>query len=49
MDPRTREQQAQDWDDAIPDEEDGPGDAYEPTYRDGTTKNECWGEEPRGD
>ena len=35
------DQKAQDYADAIPDET-GEGEDYEPTYRDGSLKNECW-------
>ena len=35
----------EDWQDAIPDEEEGLPEPYEETYRDGSAKHECWGEE----
>ena len=37
-----RNQREKEWSDVIPDEEEERPDAYEDTYRDGTTKNECW-------
>ena len=45
IDPKT-EQKAAKLTDDIPDpEEDDRPDPYEETYRDGSTKNECWSEE----
>ncbi len=41
MDPKDK---AQEWADEIPDEEEESAE-YEPTYRDGSAKNECWAEE----
>ena len=39
-----REKREQDWNDVIPDDEnDQPEDRGE-TYRDGSAKNECWGD-----
>ena len=39
MDPKKEREYA----DEIPDdEEEREDEAYEPTYRDGSTKNECW-------
>ncbi len=43
-DPKT-EQKATEWTDDIPDPEDERPEPYEETYRDGSTKNECWSEE----
>ncbi len=40
MDPKKEEQ----WADEIPDDEQERPDEYEQTYRDGSTKNECWAE-----
>ena len=40
--PDGQERKARDWADAIPDEDEPASDAYEPTYRDGSLKNECW-------
>ena len=40
MDPKDKEQE---WTDEIPDEEEQETE-YEPTYRDGSAKNECWAE-----
>ena len=42
-----RPQAEQDWSDHIPDpeEDDDAASPYEPTYRDGALKNECWREE----
>lgn len=37
------DRRAREWADQIPDEEEAP--SYEPTYRDGTLKNECWNQE----
>lgn len=37
----TPEEKAIDYSDSIPDDEDDTPD-YEPTYRDGSPKNECW-------
>ena len=39
--PDQREELARDYADAIPDDSDQNND-YEPTYRDGSLKNECW-------
>ena len=39
--PDKREELARDYADAIPDDSDQDND-YEPTYRDGSLKNECW-------
>ena len=46
MPPKTQdstpeEQKAHDWADAIPDDAE-QSDDYEPTYCDGSLKNECW-------
>ena len=46
MPPKTQEtfpeeQKARDYADAIPDDAE-QSDDYEPTYRDGSLKNECW-------
>ena len=38
MDPKKE----QDYADEIPDDEETP-EPYEPTYRDGSAQNECWG------
>ena len=35
----------QEWNDEIPDDEEERPEPYEETYRDGSTKNECWAEE----
>ena len=43
MDPKEKELE---WTDDIPDEEEDPEPGYEPTYRDGSAKNECWAGEP---
>ena len=32
----------QEWADRIEDDDEDSRDAYEPTYRDGSTQNECW-------
>ena len=39
--PDKREELARDYADAIPDDSNQDND-YEPTYRDGSLKNECW-------
>ena len=39
--PDKRDEKARDYADAIPDDRDQDND-YEPTYRDGSLKNECW-------
>ena len=39
--PDKREELARDYADAIPENSDQDND-YEPTYRDGSLKNECW-------
>ena len=44
MDPKENEKELE-WADKIPDEEEQEPDDYEPTYRDGSAKNECWAEE----
>jgi len=41
MDPKDK---AREWADEIPDEEEQEPAEYEQTYRDGSAKNECWGE-----
>ena len=41
MDPKKEVQ----WADEIPDDEQERPDEYEPTYRDGSAKNECWAED----
>lgn len=38
------ERRARDWVDDIPDEDERPS-PYEPTYRDGSLKAECWKQE----
>ena len=35
----------QNWDDAIPDDEEERPSPYEKAYRDGSAVNECWAEE----
>lgn len=35
-----RARRERDWADRSP--EDGPAEGYEPTYRDGSVKHECW-------
>ena len=45
MSERNTERKEKDWTDEIPDEEDSLPEPYEETYRDGSAKNECWGEE----
>ena len=35
----------QEWSDSIPDPEEERPEPYEETYRDGSSKNECWKEE----
>ena len=41
--PDKRDEKARDYADAIPDDADTDrNDDYEPTYRDGSLKNECW-------
>ena len=37
-----REQREMKWSDEIQDEEEEMPEPYEESYRDGTTKNECW-------
>lgn len=39
-----KEQKEKEWADEIPEEEDDRPDSYEETYRDGSSKNECWNE-----
>lgn len=39
--PDKRDEKARDYADAIPDDRDQDND-YEPTYHDGSLKNECW-------
>ena len=46
--PDKREELARDYADAIPDDAD-QNDDYEPTYRDGSLKNECWDDRDYGD
>ena len=45
MSERNTERKEKDWTDEIPDEEDSLPEPYEETYRDGSVKNECWGEQ----
>lgn len=45
MSERNTERKEKDWTDEIPDEEDSLPEPYEETYRDGSAKNECWGEQ----
>ena len=44
MSKRRMDQQETEWADEIPDEEEQQPEPYEETYRDGSAKNECWGE-----
>ena len=44
MSERITDKHEKEWSDEIPDEEELPVEPYEETYRDGSTKNECWGE-----
>ena len=39
-DPNKKEKKEQEWADRLPDDEESAD--YEPTYRDGSTVNECW-------
>ena len=46
MSERKIEQMEKEWSDEIPDpEEEERPEPYEPTYRDGSAKNECWADE----
>lgn len=40
--PDKREELARDYADTIPDDDGDENNDYEPTYRDGSMKNECW-------
>jgi hypothetical protein len=44
MSERKTDKREKEWSDEIPDEEELPEELYEETYRDGSAKNECWGE-----
>lgn len=44
MSERNAERKEKDWTNEIPDEEDSLPEPYEETYRDGSAKNECWGD-----
>ena len=48
MSERKTELKAREWADEIPDEEDDRTEPYEETYRDGSAKNECWGDREHG-
>ena len=43
FDPK-KEQKEREYADEIPDEEDGEDNPYEPAYRDGSARHECWPE-----
>lgn len=45
MSERKSDRQEKEWSDGIPDEEETPAEPYEETYRDGSAKHECWGDE----
>ena len=45
MSERENSRRKTEWADEIPDEEDSLPEAYEETYRDGSAKHECWGEQ----
>ena len=46
MSERKIDQLEKEWSDEIPDpEEEEQPEPYEPTYRDGSVKNECWADE----
>ena len=45
MSERTMDKREKEWSDEIPDEEEITAEPYEETYRDGSAKHECWGEE----
>ena len=42
MSERKADQREKEWDDEIRDEEEERPEPYEPTYRDGSAKHECW-------
>ena len=44
MSERKTDKREKEWSDEIPDEEELPEELNEETYRDGSAKNECWGE-----
>lgn len=48
MSERKAEQREKEWNDEIPDPEEEIPEAWEETYRDGSTKNECWGDRADG-
>ena len=45
MSEQLKDKLEQEWNDEIPDDEEERPEPYEETYRDGSTKNECWAEE----
>lgn len=48
MSERKMDQREKEWSDEIPDEENDLPEPYEETYRDGSAKNECWGDRSNG-
>ncbi len=48
MSERNTDLKEKEWADEIPDEEADAGEPYEETYRDGSMKNECWGDREQG-
>ena len=42
MSERKTDKREQEWMDSIPDPEEEEQNPYEETYRDGSTKHECW-------
>lgn len=44
MSERKIDQRQKEWSDEIPDEENELPEPYEETCRDGSAKNECWGD-----
>ena len=44
MSERKSDLREKEWSDEIPDEENELPEPYEKTYRDGSAKNECWGD-----
>ncbi len=45
--PDEKEKKSLDWSDRIPDPDEAD-EGYEPTYRDGSMKNECWDDRSYG-
>ena len=45
---RDQDRREKEWADQMPDEDNTMPEPYEETYRDGSMKNECWGDRAHG-